>query len=633
MRTPGQATAAVARSIGLACFLAFAAILALAGTRSAFSSPPPALRLEPSSIKVGAAPGSIFTVDVVIEGVSDLGAFEFELGFDTAFVKLVDLRLGPFLGSTQRPVTCQERTVSAGVVKFGCNTQGPEPPGPDGSGVVAHIDLAVQGHSLGDTRLRLYSCNAADILGGSILSNTCKDSKLTINPPTPTPTQKPRMRKLPPLQNLFLTRQGEKLPPVQCVSPQGGDDIARLAERLSAAITSPDPKNPQQNQQLGAFEFEVHYDWSKVCVQLVPGPAATGMTCVIQDAVTKPTLEGVARVGCVTQGKGTYPDTTTPEGRHLATILVRPQPDVYSQGKANQDNGVMVQLIDMNCELADAQGHPIKIFSCEDAGLTIRYLEGDVEPDCSVDTLDTQATAFRWGSEKGTLVYNGRFNLEPSGARADDDIDIKDLQFVYGRLGSTCASPHPPQPPVNPKGGPTPTATATPPEAGIKKSPHVQELLLSAPPQSGRCEDGVDAASFQLLIKDPITSPDPKTPSQLQQLGAFEFTTRFDPSVVCVEITPGNIPQGEMSCRTQAGSGFVHFGCTTISSQIPPIPQPPGVLAVITVRPQPDVYESLLPDEELTTQLLNQECGLSDLLGHSIPTPDCAGATIRIRYP
>ncbi len=53
--------------------------------------------------------------------------------------------------------------------------------------------------------------------------------------------------------------------------------------------------------------------------------------------------------------------------------------------------------------------------------------------------------------EKGSLIYKDFLNLEPSGAQADDDIDINDLQFVFGRIGSTCDDPHPPQPPVNAK--------------------------------------------------------------------------------------------------------------------------------------------------------------------------------------
>ena len=131
---------------------------------------------------------------------------------------------------------------------------------------------------------------------------------------------------------------------------------------------------------------------------------------------------------------------------------MRPQPEVYSQVKPNQDNGAVVQINNVGCELADLQGHPIKVLSCEDADVTIRYLEGDVEPDCRVDVLDQQGIAFRWGAEKASLIYNDRYNLEPSGAQADNDIDIKDQQFVYGRFGSTCAAPHPPQDPLNPKG-------------------------------------------------------------------------------------------------------------------------------------------------------------------------------------
>ncbi len=73
------------------------------------------------------------------------------------------------------------------------------------------------------------------------------------------------------------------------------------------------------------------------------------------------------------------------------------------------------------------------------------------------------AIAFRWGVAKGSLIYNDFMNLEPSGPQQDDDIDINDLQFVFGRFGSTCGDPHPPQLPVNPSfGTPTPTPTDTP---------------------------------------------------------------------------------------------------------------------------------------------------------------------------
>jgi hypothetical protein len=240
-----------------------------------------------------------------------------------------------------------------------------------------------------------------------------------------------------------------------------------LSETLSIPIPDlPEPKGDDfdgdtviDRQQLGAFEFEVHFDDSQVCVNIVPGTAITGtledpqtgqFICIIEDKDSSQ-LEGVARIGCVTVGKTFSIDTTTPEGRHLADIVVSPQPEQFNEIKPNQDNGNVVQIQNVGCELADLQGHPIPVFSCEDAEVTIRYLEGDVVPDCAVNALDTQAIAFRWGVQKGSLVYVWFMNLEPSGPQADNDIDIKDLQFVFGRFGSTCESPWPAQKPVNPK--------------------------------------------------------------------------------------------------------------------------------------------------------------------------------------
>ncbi len=254
------------------------------------------------------------------------------------------------------------------------------------------------------------------------------------------------MQKSPLLQNVWLTRQGSKIPPVDCLS---GTDIGTLTEQLSQTIISADPKDSGAIQQIAAFEFEVLYDNTKVCVDITEGAAwsAVGAICLIEDSASKPQLEGVARIGCVTSGKGLGIN----ELDALARIDVYPQPEIYSPMKPNQDNGNVVQINNVNCDLGDEQGHAIPIFACDDADITFRYLEGDVVPDCAVDAIDAQAIGFRWGVEKGSLVYDDFMNLEPSGAQQDDDIDINDMQFVFGRFGSSCDAPHPPQPPVNPK--------------------------------------------------------------------------------------------------------------------------------------------------------------------------------------
>ena len=108
---------------------------------------------------------------------------------------------------------------------------------------------------------------------------------------------------------------------------------------------------------------------------------------------------------------------------------------------------------------------------CEDAAVTIRFLEGDVHNDCVVDALDAQQLAFRWGALVGDALYNDRFDLEPGfPSHGDGDIDGRDIQFVLGRHISTCKAPHPPQPPVDPK------AKVPPPQATPTSVPPPQKL-------------------------------------------------------------------------------------------------------------------------------------------------------------
>ncbi len=53
----------------------------------------------------------------------------------------------------------------------------------------------------------------------------------------------------------------------------------------------------------------------------------------------------------------------------------------------------------------------------------------------------TRRLAFRYGSSFGSQLYDQWYDLEPK--FADQDIDIKDLQYVFGRNYSTCQHPIP----------------------------------------------------------------------------------------------------------------------------------------------------------------------------------------------
>ena len=156
--------------------------------------------------------------------------------------------------------------------------------------------------------------------------------------------------------------------------------------------------------------------------------------------------------GCVTAGQQL--GDPMPVAKWLKTIHVTPDTDMFLRIRPTKDNGVVSTLLDENCEVADiyaSEPWPDTLAGgltpdCADITITVRMLEGDVNLDCVVDVMDEQALAYRYGASFGLLLYNSFYDLEPK--YTDFDIDIKDVQFVFGRDGSTCQAPIPNQPPM-----------------------------------------------------------------------------------------------------------------------------------------------------------------------------------------
>jgi hypothetical protein len=254
---------------------------------------------------------------------------------------------------------------------------------------------------------------------------------------------------------------------------------------------------------VGAFEFQVKFDHKIFDITVCEGdqPAVNGV-CPDGNPVGSPDhwlystgripgigdcsmtiiTENDIRFACVS--KNPNPPAMTPgpvtDGT-IATLTVKPDADMYFRLTPGQNNGVVRTLLDENCELANVLGDPLNtgvpaaicgdppdpdcpyhilvpgvnpggdLAVCGDATLTVRILEGDLNTDCQVDVVDDQAIAFRYGAFFGNLLYDPWFDLEP--ALKDFDIDIKDLQKVFGRNGSTCENPIPsyqtPQAPPN----------------------------------------------------------------------------------------------------------------------------------------------------------------------------------------
>ncbi len=224
---------------------------------------------------------------------------------------------------------------------------------------------------------------------------------------------------------------------------------------------------------LGAWEHQVKYEHKIVRIEtdLLPLTVDTDGDDVAdtpwievswltgekgRDAICTATVltENYILEGCVTKD-GLEPPAGGELGNVgdgvIATMVVKPMVEdlMYRDGfRPTKDNGVITDILDENCEITDTQAEEMTGLLpggltpvCGDAHIAVRMLEGDLNLDCVVDVKDDAAIAFRYGSFFGLLLYDQWFDLEPK--YADFDIDIKDLQFVYGRNWSTCQDPIP----------------------------------------------------------------------------------------------------------------------------------------------------------------------------------------------
>lgn len=106
----------------------------------------PTVRIQPAQSVVGV--GQTFTVEVMLDNFSDLGAYEFDMAFDPSVVRVDSVVDGGFLGSTGRQVASVGPEIDnvGGLVSFGAyswSESDPPEPGPnaDDPGTLAIITL------------------------------------------------------------------------------------------------------------------------------------------------------------------------------------------------------------------------------------------------------------------------------------------------------------------------------------------------------------------------------------------------------------------------------------------------------------------------------------------------------------
>jgi len=148
------------------------------------------LELKPASpVQVSIQPrlqkltiSEIAMIEVKIENVVNIGAFEVTLGYDNKVIEVVtsDIQLGDFLSNSGRTVAAvgpridNQGTFSYGAFSFG------ESPGPDGDGILARIPLTAKGE--GRTMLRLMSVKLTDTNGKEFEVGRVKNGLIRVVP-------------------------------------------------------------------------------------------------------------------------------------------------------------------------------------------------------------------------------------------------------------------------------------------------------------------------------------------------------------------------------------------------------------------------------------------------------------------
>lgn len=182
-----------------AAALGFLLVLAALGTASAQEAKPRVLVEAPGNeieIKEG---GQNFQVNILVENVENLAAFQFSLSYDPSILKFVEVKEGTFLGSGAREPKCLDPRVEPGdpeVLRFNCVTMGSPvslggPAGPSGSGLLATVTFSPVGGGTAALDLVEGRLVAAEINEEEMpveLETTTQSASVEVIPlPTPTP--------------------------------------------------------------------------------------------------------------------------------------------------------------------------------------------------------------------------------------------------------------------------------------------------------------------------------------------------------------------------------------------------------------------------------------------------------------
>lgn len=336
------------------------------------------VKLEPPDIR--ASLGSTFTVGVVIEGIIDLGGFQFDVTYDPSVVTVDDVRLGPFLGSTGRSVSEIGPNIDngAGVTSYGATISGTDP-GPDGTGTLATITFHAAG--LGSSSLRLNENMTVTHTSGNVIPVVTQDGAVTV-------------------ADAFLG-----------IEPS--DTTVRIGSSFTVTAVVEDVTD------LGDFHFNLAYESGVVTATgAVCGPflGSTGRSV----SPVGPTIDntgGRIAFGCSSEGGEPGPDGTGVlavlgfNAAGLGSSFLQ-----FESVQMSNTTGVTISVGTYDGEVTVTPGCP-----------------EDVSGDGVINIVDIQMVAAQWGLAEGDPGYDPARDIN-----GDGRINIVDIQLVAGKWGTTC---------------------------------------------------------------------------------------------------------------------------------------------------------------------------------------------------
>lgn len=321
-----------------------------------------------------------FTVDVVIEDITDLSSLQFDVTYNPSIVTVSSVVLGPFLGSTGRSVSEIGPNIDndAGVTSYGADSFGPEP-GPNGTGVLATITFDAVG--LGNSPLHLNENMTVTHTSGSVISVITQDGSVTV-------------------ADAFVRIE----PPDTTVSIGSSFTVDVVIEDVT---------------DLDSFQFDLTYIPSVVtATDAVCGPflGSTGRS-VTPVGPTIDNAEGRITFGCSSEGGGPGPDGTGV----LATFTFNAAG--LGSSLLQFENVQVTDTADVVIAVGTQDGNVTATAACRE----------DVNGDGVINIVDIQLVAARWNTAVGDPDYDPLYDINEDGV-----INIVDIQLVAAKWNTTC---------------------------------------------------------------------------------------------------------------------------------------------------------------------------------------------------